>query len=167
MFIRLKKIKNNQYAYLVENTWKKRKQSSRQQVKAYLGRVLPAPHQKITMSSINIQEKEYSLALLSILQSQLLQYGFQEKNGKLQYEDIIIDLNNKTVTREGKDVVLKMHDGYLCSHSIKKALQFQGEGYEEQVGLQLAETLVGVGLDLPQEMFIQLFEKIYRAPKED
>jgi len=41
MFIRIKTIKNNKYGYLVENNWRKRKQSSRQKVKEYLGIKIP------------------------------------------------------------------------------------------------------------------------------
>jgi hypothetical protein len=37
MFFRIKKIKGKEYAYLVENEWKKN--SSRQKVKQYIGRV--------------------------------------------------------------------------------------------------------------------------------
>ena len=40
MFIRIKKIKGKEYAYLVKNTWKKRKKSSRQTSSSYLGKVI-------------------------------------------------------------------------------------------------------------------------------
>ena len=35
-FLRIKKVKGNEYAYLVENKWKS---GSRQKVKGYIGRV--------------------------------------------------------------------------------------------------------------------------------
>ncbi len=39
MFIRVKKVKQYHYAYLVENKWRKAKSSCREKVRQYLGRV--------------------------------------------------------------------------------------------------------------------------------
>ena len=61
-FIRTKKIKGYEYAYIVENTWKKRGCKVKQKTKKYLGRVYR--HDKINTKDFfefyNIENiKEY------------------------------------------------------------------------------------------------------------
>ena len=165
MFIRIKKIKNNNYAYLVENTWKKRKQSSRQIVKKYLGKIIEIKKKKDEPYP-TLENKNFQESVLILLTWQLKQCGFSESNGKLALQEIIIDLEHKNIEREKKEIVLKLNEGYLSNYSLQKILTFKGKGYEEEVGLQLAEHIVNVGLDIPKELFVQLFEKIYQAPEE-
>src|SRR3989338_3115842 len=126
MFIRIKKIKGKEYAYLVENTWRKRKQSSRQQVKAYLGKIIQLQKIGKTIPPPDIIQDNYSRALTKLMTWELQQQGFQEKEGKLIIQEIQIDLESQKVQCQNKDVVLKINEGYLCSHTLKKAFQFQG-----------------------------------------
>jgi len=48
-------------------------------------------------------------------------------------------------------------------HRIYQALTLQLKGYEEQAGIQLATALVEAGLKVDKDVFVQLFEKIYKG----
>ena len=165
MFIRIKTIRNNKYGYLVENNWKKRQQSSRQKVKEYLGRVIAVQHQQ-SLFPEQLPSSTFQEAVLYILAHQLKQQGFKEEKNILSKDGININLQEQTIKKEKKDIVLKINEGYLCSHTLKNLLNFQAEGYEEEAGLQLAEAIVGAGLQIPKHLFIQLFEKIYKSHTE-
>jgi len=68
VYIRIKKVKNNDYAYIVESRWNKEKRTSQQITKQYLG----------PLSQININKipKEYrnESAILKFLDSHNLNF---------------------------------------------------------------------------------------------
>jgi len=49
---------------------------------------------------------------------------------------------------------------------LKKLLHFESKGYDEKVGKDLAHAFVEAGIDIPQEAFVQVFEKVYKQPEE-
>ena len=83
MFIRIKTIKNNKYGYLVENNWRKRKQSSRQKVKEYLGRVIAIQHQQPSFFPEHLPSQTFSETILTLLALQLKHQGFKEEGNAL------------------------------------------------------------------------------------
>jgi len=162
-FIRAKKIKEHFYAYLVENSWKKKKQGSRQKVKAYLGRIISLAPKETTPFTESLETKKFTEAVKSVIRWQLNAYGFIPKEEKLISQDnIIVDFQQKTVKQNNANVALKINEGYLCSYTLHRLFEFEAEGYEEEVGLQLAEVIVGAGLKVEKQLFVQLFEKIYK-----
>jgi len=79
VYIRIKKVKNNDYAYIVESRWNKEKRTSQQITKQYLG----------PLSQININKipKEYrnESAIVKFLDSHDLNFEKSMKlNGPLQ-----------------------------------------------------------------------------------
>ena len=78
-FFRIKKIKGNEYVYLVENEWKKK--SSRQKVKGYIGRahrfsmkndVNFLEHFKINDSSSYVDSNEQSKIMHDLIEWEFL-----------------------------------------------------------------------------------------------
>ena len=163
MFVRIKKIKGYQYAYLVENSWQGG--SSRQKVKGYLGRVY----------SLDVEHKPFSGTLSgsfkeivrALVQWQLECYGFAITQQHAIKDGLRVDLCTFSFVQEktGKVFVLKGKEGYLCQHTITELLSFTSEGYEEKVGRDLAHAFVAAGISVPKETFITIFEKVYKEPE--
>ena len=153
-FVRVKKLKGKEYAYLVENTWQDK--GSRQKVKAYLGRVIKPLRQKEGL--VDVAGMQFQDAVIALIKQELLNHGFGEN---LELEKVKADLLNKSFISGSRNVVLALNEGFLCTHTITEVLDFKSAGYEEQVGAKLATALVEAGLKLPKDVFVALFEKIY------
>ncbi|MEM4264087.1 MAG: hypothetical protein QW666_04325 [Candidatus Woesearchaeota archaeon] len=154
-FVRVKKLKGKEYAYLVENTWQDK--GSRQKVKAYLGRVVKPLRQKDT--TVDITGMQFQEAVLKLVKQELLNHGFNEN---LENEGVKADLANKSFVSGKRNIVLALNEGFLCSQTLNEVLSFKPEGHEEQAGEKLATVLVEAGLKLPKDVFVTLFEKVYK-----
>lgn len=166
-FIRLKKIKKGSgnvytYGYLVENSWRKRPRSgkigSRQKVKKYLGRVYEFEKKGETSFYEYVKTADY-----------------QEYLKIKSFRDIVADLVNWEIYRYhiegfkatadsarkgGISCVIKINEGFMCSHTLQKLLGFVATGEEREDGIELAQCFVEAGIDIPQEMFVGIFGKI-------
>ena len=171
MFIRIKKIKDKEYAYLVENKWRKRKvKGSRQKVKGYLGKVFEydKKYSKSFLEYHNIKDtSEYCKSkkkkkdiIKDLTIVSLSNYGFSDKEGVFENQELFFDekglslINKKT----GKSVVLKANEGFLCEHTIKRILNYK-EKEDEEKGYRLAKYLIEAGLDVPRDIFIDLYQR--------
>lgn len=152
MFVRVKKIKEKEYGYLVKNKWTKK--GSRQRVVGYLGKIIHLKRKKDLTFKYN--QKPLKKIFLELIDWELKCHGFEN----FQIDDIKVDLDKKTVLQGKKNIVLAMNEGFLCSHTIKALLKFKPKGHEEQIALQLANSLVETGIKVPHEVFIKLYEKI-------
>lgn len=173
MFIRVKNIKNKKgrvypYAYLVDNRWYKRGtrqkgQGSRQIVKKYLGRVYSHSktndigfyeHYKIeNIEGYNGNHKEKILK--DLVDWELFRHNIDVK----EYN---IDHRNKKVVKSDKEISLKLNEGLLCSYTLGRLHGFRFTGDERQDGLRFAKAFVEAGLEIPKEVFIGLFSKVYK-----
>ncbi len=158
-FIRTKLIKGKEYAYLVSNTWTIN--GSRQNVKAYLGRVIRLNRERNAITDIS--NSEYKDAVIALITQELVNHGFNEK---LSRDNTKIDLENRKIINKNKNTVVGMNEGYLCTYTLNNLMTLQLTGYEEQAGTQLATALVEAGLKIDNEIFVQLFEKIYKGNKK-
>lgn len=157
MFIRVKKIKGKEYAYLVANEWTPN--GSRQRVKGYFGAVQkPEPrYEKGSCLGGNFEE-----TLAGLLRNELLNHGFamSECGGLLAKEGIVVDVANRKVLREGKACVLGLNEGFLCEHTLKELFGMKLLENHSQAGAVLANSLVAAGLKVSEEMFVKLFEQL-------
>jgi len=156
VFVRIKKLKGREYAYLVANEWTIN--GSRQKVQGYLGRVITPVKQREKTAEISLFE--YKQAVLALVKQELWNHGF---NSELCCEDVKVDLDLMKLTKKGKNIVLALNEGFLCSQTLKDALDIELTGYEEQAGTQLAKALLELGLNIPKDIFVELFEKIYKG----
>lgn len=154
-FVRTKKLKGKEYAYLVENEWTIN--GSRQKVKAYLGRVIKPTRKKD--KTTDITDMNYQQAVLELIKQEMLNHGFNED---LSQDGITANLSEMKISNGNRNAVIALNEGFLCSQTLKDALEIQPTGHEEQAGTQLAKTLLELGLNLPKDTFVQLFEKIYK-----
>ncbi|MBI4151153.1 hypothetical protein HY492_03435 [Candidatus Woesearchaeota archaeon] len=163
-FVRVKTIKGNRYAYLVENTWQTR--GSRQTVKGYLGKVITPDAQPFGQPP-DISALSYADAVTTLASWTLANHGFAHDQGVHSKEAVSVHLANRQVLHKTKSAVLELNEGFLCSHTLSQLLEFVGEGSrEEEVGQRLANTLLEAGIAVPQETFVALFHKIYKPLPE-
>jgi len=159
MFIRLKKIKGKQYAYLVKN--KRKKGKVRQKVVEYIGEALIAGEKEKTdfFDFVGKNIKEY-------IQDKNLKEIFFDlvrweiKRHKL--ENIYFDSENISVMKNSKGIIIKMNEGYLYGKRIKEIINFIAVGDDEYfIGKEFAELFVKAGIDIPKELFVGLFERYH------
>ena len=150
-FVRIKKIKGREYAYLVENTWKEKQ--SKQKVLKYLGSVLKLGDTEEVDSS----QEAYATLVDDLLKQTMLKLSFNAMGPYLKREDITVDLEKREIRRGKRPVVLRVNEGFLCSdtwqqlHDLK--LKKDQRGAE-----QFAKSILESGLRIAPEMVVRLFE---------
>jgi len=186
-YIRVKKIRKKEkeyrYAYVVENRWKKRvkkgsKKGARQKVKSYLGKVHEfskvgerdiISHFDIKDVKGHLDEHGFSKVVRDMVRIELLNHGFMENgdfyaNGELAVYISEKDFFVKNLEEEKeRKLVIAMNEGFLCKETFEKVMAFKGKGRPEEVGLSLANALVEAGLKVPNEIFVEMFNRIVES----
>ena len=159
MFVRTKKIKGKDYAYLVENFWSEK--GSRQRVKQYIGRV--RKQEKTNEIEILLDEtKDYKNLARDTAKHELLKHGFTEEEGFLKKEGITVDLFEGKVKDSAKNVALELNEGFLCESTLNQLLNFIPQGNNTEIGTKLANALLEAGIKLSNEDFIKLCNKVMK-----
>jgi len=167
MFFRIKKINNTKYAYLVDNKWYKRKgkgrgRGSRQKVKKYLGRVyefnkVEDKEFPIFKNIDNMEEYINNNEKNSIIKDLISWEVFRHKIGN----EFIIDSNKIKVLKDNKEVSLALNEGFLNSYTLARLINYKF-GHNEQEGYKFAEAFIQAGIDIPKDVFIGIFGKVYK-----
>ncbi|MBL7054170.1 hypothetical protein ISS05_00240 [Candidatus Woesearchaeota archaeon] len=174
MFIRVKNIKNKKgkiypYAYLVDNKWYKRSvkgkgKGSRQKVKKYLGRVYSFSKVKdvdffeyLKIDNIDAYlDKNYKEKILkNLVEWEFLRYDVDKS-------EFSVDFLNKKVSKGNREVSLKLNEGLLNSFTLGRLLRFRFKGDEREDGYNLAKAFVEAGIEIPKEVFVGIFSKVYK-----
>jgi hypothetical protein len=177
MFFRIKKINGKEYAYKVKNRWTG--QGARQKVVGYAGRVyrLGGPPEKTKEISFEdyvsgmkkaygeyLKEADFDETVMDLIRWEITRHGGEivDKNRAIVPfggEKISLELGKETISSNGKEIALKMNDGYLCRATLKSVF---GAGLveEQEAGLDFAQALVSAGLRVPKEVFVKLYEKL-------
>lgn len=165
-FIRIKKVKGKEYAYLVRSKWSKH--GPKQKVKAYLGKLYRLGKEKDVDFWETVDAKPESYARLAakekivhdLIRFELLKHGFADNEGRWVKDGLKVDIKKKKfVNGRNAGCVLAINEGYLCGYKIKELLKYeQGERVEES-GYNLAKLFVESGIVVPQEVFIAYYEK--------
>ena len=169
VYLRIKKIKGKEYAYLVKS--KLRKAGPRQKVKAYLGRVCRLSKEKDInfWESVDAEKESYlrfsskEKMLYDLVRFELIKHGFVNKpeNPKEWVKDnLIVNIGKRKIINEsGSGCVLAVNEGYLYGSRIKELLKYKQLGGYEESGYGLAKLFIDSGIDIPQELFIAYYEK--------
>ncbi len=167
-FIRTKKIKGKEYAYIVENKWKKRGNKVKQKTKKYLGRVYR--HSKVEEKDfcdfLNIEDIESYIAekdkkeiINDLVRWELSNHGFKEQEGRLIKESCFLDIGKKKVYNErGNDIALGFNEGFLTGYAMRKLHNFTAEDEEE--GYDFAKMFIEAGINVPKGVFVGIFKKV-------
>lgn len=165
MFIRIKRIKSHEYAYLVKNSWIRG--ATRQKVSRYLGRVhRPAqvreePCRRFLPDDAIAKCSSREL-ILRLLDWVLSEHGFKKQGTRWRLDGIVVDQSSCTIRRRGRDVVIGLNNDYLCGFTLRRLLRFKSAKSPEQVGVALARAFVGAGIPVPEDVFVNVFEKTYK-----
>ncbi len=171
MFIRIKKIKGGKYAYFVRNKWTDK--GPRQKSIKYLGKLFELSKKNTASFKEFVKKEDYNNYLETVDSKQLIkdviefnlfQHGFSKKGEKLSSDNIILDFSSNTVREAKKKAVLKLNDGYLCDTTLQKSFAFKLEldKSDEELGFQLANLFTSAGIEVPQDVFIVLYEKMVK-----
>ena len=191
-FFRTKKIKGKEYAYIVENEWKRiaksahvekikgfskfenkvvfkslqgvKSRGSRQKVKRYLGRIYKF---NIKNDADFLQFKKIESAENYVMENDFKKIIMDLIEWELFRHEIdknkfAIDLNGMNVMQNGRNVVLLINDGFMCNLTLKNIFEFRPEGDESNDGYRLARVFVESGVKIPQDVFISLFGKLFK-----
>lgn len=178
-YIRIKRFKRKkggrmEYAYFVENRWKKRvksgKKGARQRVKGYIGRVFRVDRvaREGFFESYKIEDvsgylkKDVRGIVDDLVRLELVNHGFNEQKGLLVNGELTFDIRNYGffVNRKAKNIVLVINEGFLCKKTLRRLVYGRFLGDEKEVGLKLAKAFVEAGLNVPKEIFVGVFEKV-------
>lgn len=169
-FIRTKKIKGNEYAYIVENIWKRRK--VKQKTKKYIGRVYrfkAGEKQKSFYEFLGInghekfiEENSNEILFEHIIAYELLKHGFQKTKRNLYSNcNCFIDLKAKRVFNEkGNDIALGFNEGFLSGYTIRRILKFKP--VVEEDAYEYAKLFVEAGINAPKEILAGVFSKFFK-----
>ncbi|MFC1775066.1 hypothetical protein ACFLZN_02005 [Nanoarchaeota archaeon] len=149
-FVRVKKIANKEYAYLVENFWTP--QGSRQKTKKYLGRMLSLSITKEV--HYNNISGNYNKIIGMLILKEIEKRGFI--NGFHHENEVKFDESGFRLTKGKKNVVIKSNEGFLCEHTCNELLNFKPEHIKFEA--QLANLLLESGIGMPPEVFVIVYE---------
>ena len=169
MFIRTKKIKRQTYAYLVENTWKRT--GSRQEVTSYLGKCIKLTPQQTTHPSLS-PDQTYESLIHELLKTTLLDHGFRSSSSshfvlltRDSKDNISINLQRQQVTCNNKPIILSLHNGHFCEHTLTNLFRFAPSDNPEETAHDLAQALLAAGINISTENLLILFEKFHYSTR--
>ncbi len=170
MFLRIKNIKGKEYAYRVKNKWTEK--GARQKVVGYLGRLhrLELKNESSFENFVSENSKmsyddymrnmDFNTIVMNLITWEILRHGgIEKKENIFDFGDFKAELGNMSVSSSGREIVLRMNEGYLCKYTLKNIFGIQ-LGEEQEPGMDFAHALVNAGLNVPQEVFVKLYERI-------
>ena len=164
MFLRIKRIKGNEYAYVSENRWMKRKQKVRQETKKYLGRVYRFSKVKDECFVCNsIEEMTAGDLIKSVVRHELANHGFITVGTKICNNECFVDLKNSKVYGKRGLVAIGMNNGFLSDYTLGRLFCYN----KIKDSYSLAKIFVEAGLEVPKEAFVEIYKKIFKGFEED
>ncbi|MBS3139889.1 hypothetical protein J4479_02700 [Candidatus Woesearchaeota archaeon] len=149
VYIRVKKISHQSYAYLVENISTAR--GPRQKVLKYLGKVYA--YSKISDQEPPLASTAKLEFLRELIARNLQNHGFIKKNNCLQREEIAFSLKDLQL----KTGVVALNDGFLCNHTLQQLTAFKISKNLQKDGYVLAKNFLQAGLPLSREEFVNYY----------
>lgn len=170
VYIRIKKISGNEYAYLVESI--QTKKGSRQKVKKYLGKVYKFENKnEVNIDNLVLSRKKTGF-LSELVCRELKSIGFKERtdvklnsdNAKsffllknLVFDKEKLTLLKKTKSKTVKDAIISLNNGFLCSFTLQRILEFKKSKNVNQDAHVLAKYFLEAGLQVSKENFVKYY----------
>ncbi|MFH1409387.1 MAG: hypothetical protein ABIH34_05745 [Nanoarchaeota archaeon] len=166
MFIRLKNINGQHYAYRVKNSWTKK--GARQKAMKYLGKALILPeadgssYESFLSNPTFLDIAGLKEIIDSLITWEFSRRGIEKKDEGFMYGDKIIYMKNLVPHAKDKALILKVGEGYLCHETVQTLLHFRREEEEdhETAGTRLATAFLATGINVPKEVFVKVYEKL-------
>lgn len=180
-YIRVKRLKKSggeyEYAYLVGSHYRRRRKSGwnsrvEQKYLKYLGRVYSFEERFIC----GLDDYFSIVSLENLLLIELMKRGFAVKGGVHVLDDInggtafhqhatnskgigvvSVDLKRRIVSCCGRDCVVRIGEGFLCSHTLDEVFGF-GRVSSREEGVLFLKSLLKCGVRPDAELFGRLVE---------
>lgn len=159
MFIRCKKIKGLDYAYLVNNKWTR--QGARQKVSRYLGKVIE-PEKVASSDYVHDENLTAQESLAALVRWVLEDHGFERKGNFMMSGSTRVSMKSFRVTNNMRPAVLRFENEYMCSHTLGRLLRFSSDKDQHEVAVELAGAFITAGIPIPKDAFIDIFQKVYK-----
>ncbi|PIN87838.1 hypothetical protein COV12_01650 [Candidatus Woesearchaeota archaeon CG10_big_fil_rev_8_21_14_0_10_32_24] len=155
VYIRIKKISNKPYAYLVES--QSTKQGPRQRVKQYLGRIHTVEQQdNEKYVVVGKTKKEF---LQEMLLRELKPAGFKENKEIYSFQELHFCPKNLTLKKKNqKEAVIKLNEGYLCSFTMNRLHKFAKTDDMNKDAFLLAKYFLEAGLTISEKEFVSFYQ---------
>ena len=150
VYIRVKRINKQPYAYLVENI--STKNGPRQKVKKYLGRIYD--YKKNDQDDQSIIAKTKQEFIKNLVVKQLQNHGFKTKDNHSMQDKVSFSLNDLQFNTG----VLAINEGYLCNHTIQQLLEFRKSKDLTKDAHVLAKNFLLAGLPVSKEEFVDFYQ---------
>jgi len=163
-FVRVKTISGSDYGYLVENSWTEK--GARQKVGKYLGKVhKPEKAKSETLAGFlgisdigkHIRNSEFKKIASDLIRLELHNHDVKKGEFAINFDDVSIK------NSRGKNVVVAMNNGFLCSHTLKNLVGYDAD--KDYSGYLLADLITAAGIVPEQDIFIEIYGK-FRAKHE-
>ncbi len=151
-FIRIKKINNNNYAYLVET--QSTSKGPRQKVKQYLGKVFELELNNQTDIKSRLENKNKKFFLRSLILNEISTLDF-EANKIISFCSNKFTITNK---KNKKEAIIKLNDGYLSSFTLQRLLNFKKTNNLNQDAISLAKYFLEAGINISKENFVKFYQ---------
>ncbi|RLE45769.1 hypothetical protein DRJ22_03655 [Candidatus Woesearchaeota archaeon] len=155
-FIRVKNIKGQKYAYLVENEWTP--WGSRQKVKKYLGKIYKPKKQDKQQKESEQEEIQEQDIIKKIIIQELLKHGFSRQDTNMTLGSIKVNIERLEVRQNNKKITLEMNEGYMCDETLKQLRDFKAEENPEKTIPKLAKTILEAGLKPETQETVKIYE---------
>lgn len=173
MYIRTKKINNTLYAYLVSARWSKRKKAPKQKTVKYLGKLYQLKKisnksfEQFIKKNINkyLKLTKPKKIILDLVRCELKNHKLKEvKRDIWQQKNIKVDLKTKRVYDENtnKTICLEINNNFLTTHTLRNIINFNAPPNltNMQIGKSLAKAFLSAGITIPEQTFVNIFQKI-------
>ena len=166
VFVRIKRISGKEYGYLVSNSWTG--SGPRQKVAKYLGRLMrPEKAKSEALGAFLgltgdkdlagwISKSSFAEIAAALIRLEMKNHDISSGGGHKISAD-----NGEFTDEKGKPLVFALNDGFLCSHTAKRLLGYDGAA--DYSGYNLADALTAAGIAAEKDVFISLFGKMQAA----
>lgn len=174
MYIRIKKIKGIEYAYLVKSYWSKRKKTPKQKTIKYLGRVHKFKRTKDYSIEKYLKIKDIEkyfnktpikILIKNIIKSELYNHSFkEEKKDILKQNNVVVDFKNRRVynSLNNKSICIEINNNFISTKTLRNVINhiIPPGLTNQQIYKYLANSFLSTGIDIPEERFIIISQRI-------
>lgn len=173
MYIRIKKIKGIEYAYLVKSYWSKRKKTPKQKTIKYLGRVYKfkkiknnplEKHLKIEDIEEYFKKSPIKKIVKDIIKLELFNHNFKQRKDFFEQDNIIVNFKTKKVYNSltNKQVCIEINNNFISTKTLRNLINLiiPPGLTNQQICKYLANSFLSTGINLPEDKFIIISQRI-------
>ncbi len=109
----------------------------------------------------------FDAILDQIIENNLSNFRFRRHNKEYLRDNFSVNLETKKVcdNKNKREVSLQMNEGFLNTYTLRQLLNFKPKGDVNQIAFNLANAFVSAGINLPQDIFIQIYTQLLKEHK--